>query len=67
MRVQKFHVYLMRKGNIQYEDVGDRIVSVPMTIATLGSMLMAPSFTLASAKRGVGTFARGHRARHLSA
>ena len=28
MRVQKFHVYLMRKGDRHYEDVGDRIVSV---------------------------------------
>jgi hypothetical protein len=28
MRVQKFHVYLMRKGAKHYEDVGDRVVSV---------------------------------------
>ena len=28
MRVQKFHVYLMRKGDRHYEDVGDRVVSV---------------------------------------
>jgi hypothetical protein len=28
MRVQKFHVYLMRKGDRHYEDVGDRVVSI---------------------------------------
>jgi hypothetical protein len=28
MRVQKLHVYLMRKGERHYEDVGDRVVSV---------------------------------------
>jgi hypothetical protein len=28
MRVQKFHVYLMRKGDWHYEDVGDRVVSL---------------------------------------
>jgi hypothetical protein len=28
MRVQKFRVYLMRKGDRRYEDVGDRVVSI---------------------------------------
>jgi hypothetical protein len=27
-RVQKFHVYLMRRGDRHYEDIGDRIVTV---------------------------------------